>query len=334
MRKTLFWIAVSAVCLCSCAKNAIENSNEATKRYFDAWIRSNYPDAQKTYPGIYIVEDIPGTGELIGDPVDSLFIEADYTITALDGQYASYTYADIAKQLGEYNKTKCYGPQLMTFGNGGTYAGPEYAFKTMRVGGSRKIVIPGWLFTLNRYDKEEDYIKNVTGTNYIYDVHMTARIPDEPKWEVDSIGRYIGRLYGKSVSDSLKYGFYYIRTKEPKDTTSYKADSTFYINYIGRRLDGQVFDTTIKDTAIMNGVYRSGADYKPVKITYANSYTDIKMSGNSVIDGFAYALYQMKPYESCTAIFYSALGYSSSGSGDMIPQFSPLRFDISIVDSQ
>ena len=40
----------------------------------------------------------------------------------------------------------------------------------------------------------------------------------------------------------------------------------------------------------------------------------------------------MHPHEKGTAVFYSGVGYGSSGSGSTIPAYAPLRFDIEIVD--
>ena len=40
----------------------------------------------------------------------------------------------------------------------------------------------------------------------------------------------------------------------------------------------------------------------------------------------------MKSHEKGVGIFYSALGYGSSGSGNAIPGFSPLMFEIEVVD--
>jgi FKBP-type peptidyl-prolyl cis-trans isomerase len=64
-------------------------------------------------------------------------------------------------------------------------------------------------------------------------------------------------------------------------------------------------------------------DYSQITITSDKS---------SVIDGFAYMIWRMGAYEEGTGIFYSKLGYSYSGSGSSIPAYSPLRFDIEVVD--
>ena len=62
------------------------------------------------------------------------------------------------------------------------------------------------------------------------------------------------------------------------------------------------------------------------------AYKDITLDSSNVIEGFAYALSLMHPHEKGMTLFYSGVGYKESGSGDAIPGFSPLRFDIEIVD--
>ena len=51
------------------------------------------------------------------------------------------------------------------------------------------------------------------------------------------------------------------------------------------------------------------------------------MEENSFVGGFNKALYGMKPGEQAITVFYSNLGYGTSGSGS-IPGYVPLRFDI------
>ena len=69
-------------------------------------------------------------------------------------------------------------------------------------------------------------------------------------------------------------------------------------------------------------------------------YTEITLGGSSssdgstTINGFAYCLSKLKAYEKGICAFYSALGYSYSGSGNVIPSFAPLTFEIEIVDKE
>ena len=175
-----------------------------------------------------------------------------------------------------------------------------------------------------------------SGTNGILELELVEVIPDIVKWETDSLGRYIPAAFpGKTVADSLKYGFYYFRTGAPSSEDEFPTDTTIYINYVGRLLNGLVFDTNVKDTAKFYGLYSASRTYEPSTVTWFaadGTYSDIKLGESTVIDGFSYALSKMHPHEKGAAVFYSGLGYSSKGSGSSIPAYAPLRFDIEIVD--
>lgn len=118
-------------------------------------------------------------------------------------------------------------------------------------------------------------------------------------------------------------------------TTSGSNDTTIYINYVGRLLNGKVFDTNVKRVAQDNGL--SGGTYEPVAIQWGDSYQALQMgdesSSSSMIQGFAMTLWKMHPFGKAIGIFYSNLGYGYSGSGSSIPAYSPLMFEIEIVEN-
>ena len=120
---------------------------------------------------------------------------------------------------------------------------------------------------------------------------------------------------------------------EPIDTTSFKKDTTVYINYTGKLLNGQVFDTTIERVAKDNGLYSPSKTYTPVRINWGEEYTDITMGSDktTVIGGFALTLWQMRAREKGVGVFYSNYGYNYSGSGSGIPGYAPLIFEIELV---
>lgn len=340
-RTILYSISILAILAAAgCAKESSGSTGISDKEYFDAWMHVHYPDLEPTPLGAYVISESEGNGVLVGDYRQGPFVFANYVVSELDGEITSTTREDIAKQLGTYKEYNYYGPRVWNRTTNSLYAGVDEAISTMRVGGTKKTIIPGWLFTSNRYDNPEDYVNNVSGTNSIYDIEVTGVIDDIRKWELDSIGSYLSHNFPEvSLADSLKYGFYYIKTEEPSDTSAFPNDTTIYINYIAKRLDGQAFDTNIRDTARFYGLESSSSTYEPVSIKWfgeGEDYTAITMGSNSssVIDGFAYALSKMRAHESGTCIFYSTLGYGSSGSGDAIPGYSPLRFDIQIVDKE
>jgi len=334
MRKIITYAAAAlaiVLAVASCAKKESTRTYDSAKRYFDAWMHLNYPDCVMNEDGIYIIEDIAGDGELL-DSCD--YAMMSYTSWTLSGTVDQSTEAKWAKQLGSYDQTYYYGDHVWVISEGTQTAGVEAALKGMRIGGERTVIIPQWLFTTNRFDTIDEYIsgKNGGSTDYIYNFKVSDATDSIYLWQMDTMDRYIEKVYGKDKVKKSERGFRYITTQEPTDTTSFPSDTTFYINYTGRLLNGQVFDTTIKDTAKVYNIYKSSKDYAPVKITWASEYSDIQLSGSTTITGFAYTLWQMRAYEKGTGVFYSEMGYSTSGSGNAIPEYAPLVFEIEIVD--
>ena len=350
MKKTLLYLGFAALLLSACAKTPNPGPNAATKRYLDAWIQVNHPDAKLTPLGAYILEETPGTGAAAGSIDENGYVRVECTVSALSGAISSTSDKDLARQLGTYAEKNYYGPVVWRRADNGLVAGLEELVSTMRCGGSKTVVVPGWLMGVDSqtglpiiYDSAQKYLDKISGSSpLIYRVKLTEVIPDIVKWEADSVDHYVARHFpGTTVKDTLHIGYYYRRTAEPSSTKEFAKDTTIYINYIGRRLDGVVFDTNIEDSAKFYGIYSASRTYGPAKIKWYGSdgtYSDILMTsagsetGVEVAPGFSFALDQMHPHEKGTAVFRSGWGYGSSGSGSAIPAYSPLRFDLEIVD--
>lgn len=326
-------IALSAIC---CAKVAKEGANDANKRYFDAWMSLNHPGVQPTGLGIYVLEEEEGDGEVIAE---DNYVYASYTITDLKGNITSYTEKETAEQLGEYTPENYYGPKVLTTFEGTIPAGVGNALIGMKPGGRKKVIVPSWLMTYNSYDTPEEYIESSsTGTtDCIYDIKVTDVALDISQHEIRQMAQYFsdnGDIFGIFTSaDSLQYGFYYKQLQAPANTITFPSDTTIYINYTGKLLNGLVFDTTIEKVAKDNGIYSASRTYEPTSISWGESYEDLTMgsSGSSVISGFALTLWQMHAFEKGIGVFYSPLGYSYNGSGNSIPGYSPLVFEIELV---
>lgn len=327
----------------ACAKEVTESKNEDNKLYLDAWMSVHHPGVQPTGLGVYIIEDQPGAGEAVTD--DDYYYFINYTSTDLDGNISSTSEEKVAQQTGSYTKGNYYGATVVMDSYYVTQPGILDAIKGMRIGGTRKVVVPGWLNSTistssgeKYYTTAEEFYQNKSGSNAIYTITLTDKTDNINKWEVDSLERYTARMMNDV--DSTFYGYYYQQLKEPTDTTTFPTDTTFYINYTGRLLNGQVFDTTIEDTAKFYGIYSSSNTYEPKMVQLSENYTDITLGGSSssdgstTINGFAYCLSKLKSYEKGVCAFYSALGYSYSGSGNVIPSFAPLTFEIEIVDKE
>ena len=352
---TFIILALTALLSGSCAKHRYTGPNDENKRYLEAWLQINNINVEPSGRGIYILEDTAGTGEEIKEEG---YIFFEYSSTDLNGLITSYTSKEFAQQLGTYNPSYYYGPEFTTSFSGNIYAGIADMLIGMKVGGHRKAIIPSWLFSYKEFDSEEEYLEiSNTSSTLIYDVKIKDFTTDIDQWEIDSIGRFFSnnqvlidgiaadKIFVKedgtvmTAKDSISTGFYYKQLTPPSVSEAFASDTTIYINYTGRLLNGQVFDTTIEDVAKDYNIYSSSNSYKPVQINWANTnesetHEKITMgtSESSLVSGSTQILWQMKPMEKGIGVFYSALGYTYSGSGQLIPAYSPLIFEIEIVE--
>lgn len=328
-------IATAAVLLSGgCAKESSINSNEMAKSYFDAWMSVNHPGVSPTGLGVYILDDQPGSGSAISDN-DFLFLE--HTERDLSGNVSSTSVEKLSQQVGTYSAANYYGAEIFINNKAYTETGLLEMIKGMRVGGTRTAVIPSWLNTTADYDTEAEYLKKNEGTNAIFTVHLVDRTDNITKWEIDTLVRYVAS--NMAAVDSVMYGYHYKTIKEPTDTATFSSDTSFWINYTGRLLNGHVFDTTIEDTAKVHGIWSSSKTYAPMYVVMSENYTDITLgsdesdSGSTTVGGFAFCLSKLRPYEKGVCAFYSELGYGYSGSGSSIPAYAPLVFEIEVVDN-
>lgn len=336
-KSTLFFIVASCFLAFSCARVVKEGLNDQKKIVFDAWREAAYPNAVKTPLGAYIIEDTPGTGSSMDNSSLYPYLRVRYSVTDLKGNYTATTYENVSKQIGTYSESNYYGPEVLHRGEAGDgiYAGLDEAFRTMRIGGKRKLIIPGWLCSYGDVLKDaEYYLQNGSGEAAIYSLEAVEQISNIESWEIDSLYRYVRRIYPyKSPVDTIKKGLYYHRESKPlPDEKVLATDTTIYINYTGRLLNGRVFDTSVRDTAIKYGLYSSSSTYGPKSVTLKENYKETSMGSGTLIDGFSFTLSKMHPFEKGVSMFYSGLGYGTSGSGTSIPAYCPLRFDIEVVD--
>ncbi len=351
MKTRYIVLAAVAAVFASCAKENTMTTGEAAKAYLELWIDEHYPGISANSEGIYILEDNPGTGDLWNN--ENVYAYLSTTIASLSGTIASTTEEEVAKRLGTYAKVNYYGPKYTITGGDYSYAGLDAILEGMREGGTRKAIVPSWMLTTSRYSTQKEYIDNASSTSHlIYTVSFEGQSNDMEMTELDSLTRYVARHYPGAVSVSYDSEtaadgtFYFISDtsafendeeggegEEEDEEVVLDADYEGTINYTGRLLNGQVFDTTIEKVAKDAGIYDSSKTYSPQSISFAESYSGITMGeSTSLIDGFKGGL-SLLQYEGqkATVIFTSSHGYKNSGSGNTIPGWSPLIFEIELV---
>lgn len=311
MKGTFYIIAVlsAAVLAGSCARETDESDESIQDRIVQAYVETHYPDARALSSGIYVVDSIPGSGTA---PEDTSYVLVDYTVTDLSGNYISYTYDSIAKQLGTFTYSGYYYPIIWSLRDNDN--GFIQMITGMKEGGMLKAVVPGHIIDEESSRIYEIYLHEVIGNAYLYQIAQMEEYADK---------------YYKGL-DSTDYGFYF--RKISASTDSITGGHYVDVNYVGKFLDGTVFDTNIEDTARKYRIYNPENEYSPISYQFfANE--DEAVETNDYVQGFSKAIWRMKYGEHAKTFFYSTLGYGDEGN-ESIPGFVPLFFEIWTLEDE
>jgi len=322
--------------LTSCAKDENETDTEISKRIFNAWlIENNYSHLTPTDVGIYIIEDTPGYGDTIDD---SVYVFVNNVRTTMDGSISQHNSEELAIQLGTWTQLSRFNPSVwytsnMGYGLRDMIIGANITDNKgtggMRVGGRRKAIIPPWIINPDTGDEIES-----ESPVYIYDLEVAGYTEDIIKYQIDSLERFKEHFPGGLLADvdSTYYGMYaknFPTETEENDTIAEGASISLW--YIGRYLDGMVFDTNIKDSAKFYHMYNSGKTYSALSFTFYKDSANA-VDNNSTVKGFTHAVRSMERYGDHSMTFFTSdWGYGSSGSGN-IPGYEPLYFNIWIKE--
>ena len=336
------YLLIAAVLLsAACAKKNTTTTGEDAKAYLDVFMETFYPGTKVSSNGIYILEDVPGTGALWDSKKGYTYVHS--TIRSLGGDVSSTTEEELSRQLGTFKEGNYYGPKYSATGEGISYAGVDAMLTGMYEGGTRKAIIPAWLLTTSRYDTIAEYIKACSNSTHLeYTITFFRQCENMTTEECDSLRRFVNFCYGSdqkyahvpASEDEYDGMFYFV-----SDTTAFegvdqrKTDGTYKLNYTGRLLNGQVFDTTIEKVAKDAGIYNASKTYEPLSVTFSSSYSSISLDGStSLVRGFQAGLFKMHWVgQQADVLFTSPLGYDTSGSGNVIPGYSPLLFELELL---
>jgi FKBP-type peptidyl-prolyl cis-trans isomerase FkpA len=137
--------------------------------------------------------------------------------------------------------------------------------------------------------------------------------------ELASTNKYIAD--NKLVLTPTSSGLKYIVTKTSVKPRPLNGD-TVLVNYTGKLLTGQVFDSSIADVAKQAGLQQPNRTYEPIKLVLGHG---------DVIKGWEEALLLLHEGGKGTFIIPSSLAYGDQGGGDVIPPYSTLVFNIELV---
>lgn len=139
----------------------------------------------------------------------------------------------------------------------------------------------------------------------------------------DAIEKYLAENPFTAVKNyaEVDEGLYVFWEVANESGKSIVRGDTVTVNYTGRLLNDEVFDTSIEQVAKDAGIFSSSRKYEPLKF---------RPGYNFAIVGFEFAISLMKEGEKATVIFPSRLGYGTQPSGP-VPANAPLIFEIEIL---
>ena len=137
--------------------------------------------------------------------------------------------------------------------------------------------------------------------------------------EASALAKYL--TDNKVTAVKTATGLRYVIKKPSVKAKPVKGD-TVMVNYIGKTLEGKVFDSSIEMEAKKAGLQQPGRTYEPISVV---------LGQNSVIPGWEQGLLLLNEGSRASFIIPSDLAYGPQGAGEDIKPFSTLIFDLEIV---
>ena len=329
-RTLLVSLLLTASLAISCAVEPDEDSDIVYDHVMAAWMRVNYP-AVKPYGthGAYVLQMDKGDGVSIGD---SAYVRVHYTKSTLDGTIVDTNDEDLAKQMGNYAVSSNYAGNTWRLTQGYVPDALEEVIRSMRSGGRATIALPK---SASSHDAAmyDAFTSKEEVNNYIFDLAIDTVINDIIQYQDQEMRSWFRTHYDSeaTIEDHL---FFKKLEENTADTDTISEGATVVVRYIGRLMNGVVFDTNIADSAKFYRIYSGDKSYEGLEVTYYKSDESKFESENSVVPGFGKAVLQMKNGEKAVTLFNSELGYGEDGKNPSIPEYSPLSFWLYIESVQ
>ncbi|MEO8886512.1 MAG: FKBP-type peptidyl-prolyl cis-trans isomerase [Mucilaginibacter sp.] len=154
-----------------------------------------------------------------------------------------------------------------------------------------------------------------------YMAYVTSQMEVIKNHEGDKINKYIADNKLKTTKTAT--GLNYVINKPGAGAVPNVGD-TVVVNYVGKFFNGKVFDTSIKAEAVK----------AKLQINPMNPYTPIHIAvgQQKVIPGWDQGLMLLNKGAKATLIVPSSLAYGEQGNPPIIAPFTPLVFDVEIID--
>jgi len=146
--------------------------------------------------------------------------------------------------------------------------------------------------------------------------HVAKQLPKD----LEIINNYLNKNQIKASSTNS--GLSYIIDKPGKGVNP-KAGNIVKVHYVGRNLEGHIFDTSIAEVAQQNNIYDARRPYEPL---------EFKIGEGSMIEGFEEGIKLLKKHAKARLFLPSVLAYGEAEFPPYIKAHSNLIFEVELVD--
>ena len=329
--------AVAAVCLSSCAKEPSVDWDTLREDAFEAWMDLYGDGAEKQESGVYI-KKLHSESNVVKPPIEGDWVAIDYTGRLLTtGDVFATRDSAVAQQQGTFQYYTHYVPEFVEYKKGESIIdGLYYTLATMNEGDSELAYIPPALaYGTAGGSFSNGYQGQISSVSAFIPIIMNLRldkiVPDPLSYESSLVREYAYEKWGLAVNDTVRKNMYRRVLSQGKDTTTVGKDSVVCLYYIGKFLDGFVFDTNIADSALKYNIYStssSSTKYDSISLTVGSSDTTYIKGFYSAVEGLRYG-------DVAQVVFTSTYGYGSTGTSSsgstVIQPYSPLMFTIEVL---
>jgi FKBP-type peptidyl-prolyl cis-trans isomerase FkpA len=299
---TFFAILLSSSIITSCDDGSKEIQKEKELRLLKLYLEAKNITVEPETNGMFFVSQQAGTG-LRPEPEHWVIIR--YTAKTVNDLIFDTTDEKIARDNYIYTSAAIYGDRRIPLASLGI-RGLTDGLRMMKEGGRATLIIPSHL----------GYGGSGTGnlppyTTLVYDVELIRVITDPVQYEQQMIDNYLN-LYADSthlVVQAKENGLYYIEISEGTGENFPAAPDEVGVFYRGTFTDGREFDSNA-----------GGSEFW------------FSIGSNQAIPGFEEGVKLMKKGGKSRVLIPSSLGYGPLGSGIRIVGYTPLVFDLELVD--
>jgi FKBP-type peptidyl-prolyl cis-trans isomerase FkpA len=117
-------------------------------------------------------------------------------------------------------------------------------------------------------------------------------------------------------------GMYYIEKKAGKGPKVEKGKN-ISVDYVAKKVNGEIFETSIKDVAIKSNIFDSAMVYEPFMFV---------MGEGSIIQGLEEGLSYMRQGGKAIFVIPSSLAYGQEGQTGFIDPYTPIVYEVEVLE--